>query len=340
MASDRAPAAVKNCSSYETVFTNAKAGMECVDRDRVRQVVYEMSKDSAHYQNEVRKMAATEERIKRMRTQASALTPAELDALATTVDKQISEMESSRDLTRTWIHVDMDAFFAAVEEQNNPDLRGRPFAVGGIGMISTANYAARKFGVRSAMPGFIALKLCPELIFVPCHFDKYKEASGLARTVFSHFDPNYHSWSLDEAALDVTDYCTLHGVTSAHVAEEIRARVQQVTGGLTCSCGVAPNRTLAKICSDVNKPNGQFIIQSTRQSVMDFVAPLPVRKVPGVGKVSEHVLKAFGIELCSDILPRKALLSALFSASSFEFFLQCALGLGPTCHPEAPAEGN
>lgn len=124
------------------------------------------------------------------------------------------------------------------------------------------------------------------------------------------------------------------------MAEQIRRSVQEATGGLTCSCGVAPNRTLAKICSDVNKPNGQFEIAPTRDAVEAFVRQLPVRKVPGVGRVTEHVLKAFGVEKCSDILTHRALLAALFSPISMDFFLHCALGLGATTHPERVAEGE
>ena len=326
--------------NYETVFTNAKAGMESADLDKVKRVVYEMSKDSAHYQNEQRKMKQTQERIDRMKATAAALSPEEIASKAAAVDARVAELEATRDLTRTWLHVDMDAFFAAVEELDNPNIKGRPFAVGGMGMISTASYAARTFGVRSAMPGFIAVKLCPELIFVPPNFEKYRAASEITRKVFARFDPKFEAGSLDEAYLDVTDVCESRGVKGDVIAAEIRAAVEKETQGLTCSCGIAPNRTLAKICSDKNKPNGQYLLESTSKSVAEFVSKLPVRKIPGVGRVTEHVLKAFNVEFCCDILPHRGLLAAMFSPVSMEFFLQCALGLGETRHAERSIEGG
>jgi DNA polymerase kappa len=336
-----APALGAAPAQYETVFTNHKAGMDNADLNKVKNVVYEMSKDSVHFQNEQRKMQQTEEKIARMKSTAASLSSSELAAKAAAMDARIAELEATRDLTRTWIHVDMDAFFAAVEELSNPSLKGKAFAVGGIGMISTANYAARAYGVRSAMPGFIALKLCPELIFVPTNFEKYRQASEITRKVFAEYDPHFQSASLDEAALDVTDVCAAQGgVSGAEIAAQIREKVELATGGLTCSCGVAPNRTLAKICSDKNKPNGQYVLGSSKPAVEAFVQDLPVRKVPGVGRVTEHVLRAFGIEKCGDIMPHRGLLASLFSPISMEFFLHCALGLGSTQHGESIAQGE
>ena len=128
-------------------------------------------------------------------------------------------------------------------------------AVGGIGMISTANYEARKFGIRSAMPGFIALKLCPHLTFVAGSFEKYRKANAEVCEVVEKFDSEYESGSLDEAYLDVTDYCRKHGISASDVAKQIRREVEAKTT-LTCSVGIAPNKMLSKICSDLNKPNG------------------------------------------------------------------------------------
>ena len=319
-------------ANYETVFTNSKAGMDDADLNKVKQVVYDMSKNSAHFQNEQRKMEQVEARIARMKSTSANLTTAEIAAKTALIDSKIAALEATRDLTRTWIHVDMDAFFAAVEELANPELRGKAFAVGGMGMISTSSYVARAFGVRSAMPGFIAVKLCPHLIFVPPDFEKYQKASALTREVFSRYDAWFESHSLDEASLDVTEICAQRGVSAEAIAEEIRAAVQQATGGLTCSCGIAPNTTLAKICSDKNKPNGQYVLPSTREAVAFFVATLPIRKIPGIGRVTEHVLNAFQVRQCSDFLVHRGLLAALFSPISMDFFLQCALGLGGTTH--------
>ena len=344
-----------NTSNYETVFTNHKAGMEGADLNKIKHTVYEMSKDSAHFQNEQRKMTQTQQKIDKMRKIAASLTPGDLVARAASVNHQIADLEATRDLTRTWIHVDMDAFFAAVEERDNPSLQGRPFAVGDIGMISTASYAARKFGVRSAMPGFIALKLCPHLLFVPCNFAKYRAASQQTRAVFARYDPHFEAAGLDEVYLDVTE-CLQNRIkntdnydsstievqyhAACELAAEIRGAVGEATGGLTASCGVAPNRTLAKICSDINKPNGQSVLRPTKEAVDAFVGALPVRKMPGIGRVTEHVLRAFGIVNCSDIIPNRGLLSALFSPTSLDFFLQCGMGVGATLHAPQPSPGD
>ena len=333
-------AAVPDGTDYETVFTTAKAGMQGVDLQKVKQVVFEMSKDSKHYHNEQRKMKQVEERIRRLHSQAATLTSAELGRYGKAVDAKIAEMEAKRDLTRTWLHVDMDAFFAAVEERDDPSLKGKPFAVGGISMISTASYAARKYGVRSAMPGFIAVKLCPDLIFVPPRFDKYAQTAETTRKVFQTFDPDFEAGSLDEAYLDITSYCQSHNVSGSEVAMEIRRQVKEQTDGLTCSCGVACNRTLAKICSDIRKPDGQYVLEPQKEVISSFVSTLPIRKWPGIGRVTEHILSAFDVHLCGDILRCRDLLSALFSSTSLDFFLHCALGLGDTTHPQSSHPGD
>ncbi|MCH84448.1 DNA polymerase kappa-like [Trifolium medium] len=210
----------------------------------------------------------------------------------------------------------MDAFYAAVETLSNPTLKGKPMAVGSMSMISTANYEARKFGVRSAMPGFIARKLCPELIFVPVDFNKYNYYSDLTRKVFQRYDPNFIAGSLDEAYLDITEVCRERNVKSEEIAQEIRVSVYEETG-LTCSAGVAPNRLLAKVCSDINKPNGQYVLPNDRLAVMTFISSLPIRKIGGIGKVTEQILKeVFGINTCEQMLDKSSYLCALFSQST------------------------
>ncbi|KAG2487883.1 hypothetical protein HYH03_013465 [Edaphochlamys debaryana] len=319
---------------YQTVFTNAKAGMEGVDKEKVQRIVYEMSKDSAHFRNEQRKQAATAARIERLRERSAGLGPAELAAAGRSIDERVAALEAGRDLSRLWLHADMDCFYAAVHEAERPELKTQPMAVGGIGMISTANYVARKYGVRSAMPGFIAKKLCPQLVFVPLDFAKYTAAAEGVRAVFRQLDPDFESGGLDEAYLDVTDFCAAHGMTPEEAAAELRRRVRESCGGLTCSCGVAPNKTLAKICSDINKPDGHYVLPSSREAVMRFVDTLPTRKVPCIGKVTEQVLKgALGIATCGQLLgPQRARLGLLFSEAALGFFLEAGLGLGATRH--------
>ncbi|OAY39274.1 DNA polymerase kappa isoform X4 [Manihot esculenta] len=320
--------------SYHTVYTNAKAGMEGVDKEKVQRIVYEMSKGSKYFENEEKKEAYMRQKIETMRAQCAKLTAADVSHYQMVADKRIVELETTRDLSRIWLHVDMDAFYAAVETLSNPSLTGKPMAVGSMSMISTANYEARKFGVRAAMPGFIARKLCPELIFVPTDFNKYTHYSNLTRKVFQKYDPHFMAASLDEAYLDITDVCKERGVTGGEVADELRTRVYEETG-LTCSAGVAPNRLLAKVCSDINKPNGQFVLPNDWMAVMTFISSLPIRKIGGIGKVTEHMLRdVLGINTCEEMLQKGGFLCALFSRSSADFFLSVGLGLGGTDTPE------
>lgn len=315
-------------SKYETVFTNSKAGMDGVDKEKVKRVVYEMSKGSKFFANEERKAAATAERIARMGAEAAQVAAERLAALQRVADSRVAELEATRDLRHTWMHVDMDAFYAAVEILEDPSLAHVPVGVGGMGMLSTANYEARKYGVRAAMPGFIAKRLCPHLIFVKPHFEKYAYYSGLAREVLREYDPHLIARSMDEAYLNLTAACSERNMTGGELAEEIRRRVFEKTK-LTCSAGIAPNRLLAKVCSDLNKPNGQFVLPNDRNEVMKFVTPLPIRKVSGIGKVSEQVLReALGISTCGQLLEQRALLSALYSKIAFDFFLCVGLGIG------------
>lgn len=202
---------------------------------------------------------------------------------------------------RKIIHVDMDCFFAAVEMRDNPSLRDIPIAIGGSrvqrGVISTANYPARKYGVRSAMPTAMALKLCPHLILLPGRFDAYREASNQIREIFSRYTTLIEPLSLDEAYLDVTDSLHCHG-SATLMAEEIRQTIFRETH-LTASAGVAPVKFLAKIASDLNKPDGQYVIAPA--DVPAFLRTLPLGKIPGVGKVSAAKLETLGLRTCEDV---------------------------------------
>ncbi|XP_057963778.1 DNA polymerase kappa isoform X2 [Malania oleifera] len=326
--------AARPWESYHTAYTNAKAGMDGVDKEKVQRIVYEMSKGSKYFENEGRREALIRQKIEHMRARCANLSAADISHYQTVADKRILELEARRDLSKIWLHVDMDAFYAAVETLSNPSLKGKPMAVGSMSMISTANYEARRFGVRAAMPGFIARKLCPQLIFVPTDFEKYTHYSALTRKVFQKYDPNFMAASLDEAYLDITEVCEERGATSGEIAEELRKNVYEETG-LTCSAGVAPNRLLAKVCSDINKPNGQFVLPNDRLAVMIFISSLPVRKIGGIGKVTEHILRdVFGINTCEEMLEKSGLLCALFSHSSADFFMSVGLGLGQTDTPQ------
>ncbi|WP_336984593.1 DNA polymerase IV [Cedecea sp. VD21] len=202
---------------------------------------------------------------------------------------------------RKIIHVDMDCFFAAVEMRDNPALRDIPLAIGGSaqrrGVISTANYPARKYGVRSAMSTAMALKLCPHLTLLPGRFDAYKEASNHIREIFSRYTPLIEPLSLDEAYLDVTDSEHCQG-SATLIAREIRQAIADELN-LTASAGIAPIKFLAKIASHLNKPNGQYVI--TPEQVPDFLATLPLGKIPGVGKVTVAKLETLGLRTCADV---------------------------------------
>lgn len=195
---------------------------------------------------------------------------------------------------RKIIHVDMDAFYASVEQNDNPELRGKPIAVGGgenRGVVAAASYEARKFGVRSAMSGYLAKRNCPQLIFVKPRFERYKEISGKIRNIFHDYTDLVEPLSLDEAYLDVT--INKKGNPSASlIAMEIRQRIFEETG-LTASAGISINKFVAKVASDYNKPNGQKTVNP--DEVVDFLENLPIGKFYGVGKVTAEKMFQLGI---------------------------------------------
>jgi DNA polymerase IV len=201
---------------------------------------------------------------------------------------------------RKIIHVDMDAFYASVEQRDDPSLRGLPVAVGGSGprgVLSTCSYEARKFGCRSAMPSITARRLCPDLVFRPPRFGVYTEVSHQIRDIFFDYTPHVEPLSLDEAFLDVTE--DLKGIGSAvRIAQLIRARIREETG-LTASAGVSYNKFLAKLASDQNKPDGLCVIRPGEGA--EFVAALPVRRFFGIGPKGAERMAALGIETGADL---------------------------------------
>ena len=227
---------------------------------------------------------------------------------------------------RKIIHVDMDAFFASVEQRDNPELRGKPVAVGGSGgrgVVAAASYEARKFGVRSAMPSVTAKRLCPDLIFVRHRFDAYKEASRQIRAVFEHHTPHVEPLSLDEAYLDVTE--DRLGIGSAtRIAELIRQEIKAKTR-LTASAGVSYNKFLAKLASDQNKPDGICVIRPGEGA--QFVAGLPIRRFHGVGPKAEEKMKRLGIETGADLAQKDiAFLRANFGSFA-DYLYRAARGI-------------
>jgi len=202
---------------------------------------------------------------------------------------------------RKIIHIDADSFYASVEMRENPDLLGKPVAVGGAaerrGVVATANYEARKFGVHSAQPMARALQLCPDLLVIPPRFDLYRKVSAQFHEIFRDYTDIIEPLSLDEAYLDVSD-CKRCSGSATLIANEIRRRIREELG-VTASAGVAPNKFLAKVASDWNKPDGTFTIAPDQ--VAAFVIDLPVSKIMGVGKVTAEKMRRMGIVTCGDL---------------------------------------
>lgn len=380
-----------------------KAGMEGLDKEKINKIIMDATKGSRFYGNELKKEKQVNQRIASMMQQKAQITSQQLRKAQLQVDRFAMELERNRNLNNTIVHVDMDAFYAAVEMRDNPELRDKPIAVGSMSMLATSNYHARRFGVRAALPGFIAKRLCPQLIIVPPNFDKYRAVSKEVKEILAEYDPNFMAVSLDEAYLNITQHLeerqdwpedkrryfsktgnsvkigedeeadklnedegsispllfedsppdlqpegnpsllnseeqsnlqilqnsVVFGTSAEEVVKEIRFRIEQKTA-LTASAGIAPNTMLAKVCSDKNKPNGQYQILPSRKAVMDFIKDLPIRKVSGIGKVTEKMLMALGIVTCTELYQQRALLSLLFSETSWHYFLHIALGLGST----------
>ncbi|MNR87226.1 DNA polymerase IV [compost metagenome] len=227
---------------------------------------------------------------------------------------------------RKIIHVDMDAFYASVEQRDNPELRGRPLAVGGAaarGVVAAASYEARKFGVYSAMPSVTAARKCPDLIFVKPRFEVYRAVSQQIREIFAEYTPLIEPLSLDEAYLDVTE--NLKGMPIAtEIALEIRAKIKAVTG-LNASAGISYNKFLAKMASDLNKPNGQAVITPKNGSA--FVEGLAVKKFHGVGPATAEKMHRLGIETGADLKAQSLPFLSQYFGKSGPYFYGIARGI-------------
>ncbi|KAI8914753.1 polymerase-like protein, kappa [Powellomyces hirtus] len=309
-----------------------KAGTQFIDKSRVQEIIYEASKGSPFFLAEQRRDAELTAKIKVLESQARKIRKMDLRAERSYVETVMRQVEKENDAAekRCIVCVDMDAFYASVEERDRPELKEKPMAVGGIGMLCTANYVARSYGIRSAMPGYIALKLCPELIICKLNFDKYTSVANTVREVFAIYDPKFSSVGLDEGFLDITDYLATHPDQGPEgVVAELRAEIFQRTA-LTASAGIAPNKMLAKVCSDYNKPNGQKYLPHTKEEVRAFVNELAIRKVPGIGKVQERKLQALGVATCKDLRENLVLVYKMFSRIFFNFSVRASLGIGST----------
>ncbi|CAK7202473.1 hypothetical protein SEUCBS139899_005196 [Sporothrix eucalyptigena] len=331
---DGEPSNTSNLPSHDTLKYSLlgpsllKAGQESVDQSRVSEIIYNASKGSKYFDREEERDQVLSAKIDQILEKRAQLERLDLTRDLRLVDTLISELDSARDLSQFIVHVDCDAFYAAVELLNRPELADVPFAVGG-GVLSTCNYVARKFGCRSGMAGFVAKKLCPQLILLKPDFTKYNAKAQEIRQILAEYDPRFESTSIDEAYLNITQYCLANSTTPAEAVEKLRSQVAEKTK-VTVSAGIAANTRLAKICSNMNKPNGQFLLENDRDAIRAFMKTLPCRKVNGVGRVFERELAALGINTCGDVYQQRMFLSRLFGDKACHFLIQCHLGLGRT----------
>lgn len=305
-----------------------KAGQSGVDQTKVSEIIYNASKGSKFFNNEETKDKNLTQKIERVLSRKKQLEKVDLASDLRRADEYVAELELSRDLSQTIVHVDCDAFYAAVEELDRPELKHVPMAVG-QGVLTTCNYHARKFGCRSAMAGFVAMKLCPQLICLPLNFAKYTAKAQEVRAILADYDPRFESASMDEAYLNITEYCEEKHMDPEDAVTQLRREVEEKTK-ITISAGIAANAKIAKICSNRNKPNGQFRVANDRGTILAFMRDLPTRKVNGVGRVFERELDAIGVKTCGDIYAQRAYLSKLFGHKAFQFLMQTYLGLGRT----------
>lgn len=376
-----APTVSNSSASALIISASAKAGMEGIDRAKIDAIILRESGDSKYIQQQRRRDEKVNQRIQAHQTKLQQANPKDY-AITQSLEERLRQWQSSQATRATCVVVDMDMFYFACEALNKPHLKGVPACVG-RGMILTSNYPARRFGVRSAMPGWIGDKLVEELsqgrqrlVHVPSNFELYKEKSTQVVRAMKEFDPQLKAYSLDEAYLDLGPYLALYlqqtkeekGDTKAvslcdwnheaivtklkerqeaipsreygpvlrtvsnHtcklalelIVRFMRSRVEEATGGLTCSAGMAPNFSLAKIASDFNKPNGQCFVDPSQ--VLDFVRPLPVRKIPGIGRVTEKVLNACQINTVQDLYDQRGLVNWMFQPATREFLLKASIG--------------
>ncbi|KAL7620597.1 hypothetical protein AAE478_009592 [Parahypoxylon ruwenzoriense] len=327
-----------------------KAGQDSVDQSRVSEIIYSASKGSKYFNREEVKDRILTQKIEQILQKKRRLEDLDLTRELRAADQLIAQLDASRDLTQYIVHVDCDAFYAAVEQLDRPGLKDLPFAVGG-GVLTTCNYVARKFGCRSGMASFVAKKLCPDLLLLPLNFDKYTSKAQEVRQVLAQYDPRFESASIDEAYLNITEYCVEHSTTPEDAVQHMRDEIHDKTK-ITVSAGIAANAKLAKICSNMNKPNGQYILPNDRNTIMAFMRNLSTRKVNGIGRVLERELQEIGIKMCGDIYTHRQILRKrqekvgliipfvrdvnaqsrrqLFGEKTYEFLITCYLGLGRT----------
>lgn len=392
-------------ASALVIAASDKAGMEGIDRARIDEIILRESGNSAYMKQQRKRDEAVNVKITQMKKRLAQQEQSQKSwrhSIEQTLQPEIHELLKSRRPRSTCVVVDMDMFYMACELLTRPDLENVPACVG-TGMILTSNYCARRYGVRSAMAGWIADKLVSELTngkqrlhHIPSNFELYTQKSHQVRAVLAEYDPQMRAYSLDEVYLDLAPYLSLRldnpqrtheqirdalqdraknsGTSTAacvsaesagasihddddndgqpeqdddnisqypsrivaeaasKIVQEMREKVKQATGGLTCSAGLASNFMLAKIASDANKPNGQLVVGPSHKEILSFVHKLPTRKIPGIGRVTDKVLHAFGITTVQQLYEQRALVRFLFTPATAKFLLRASLGCSSNDH--------
>ena len=320
---------------------STKAGLPTTSLDEINSRIFEASKDSRFTVAQERKNVELKAKLQTQKEQLErALKQAELvikakrmvDSLTKEYEKEQAEQLQNFE-EYCWVCVDMDAFYASVECLDAPELKDIPMAVGSSSMLSTSNYAARKYGVSAAMPGYIAQKLCPDLVIVPLRFDRYREMSGKVADVLIKYDANLSMWSLDEAFLRLTKGGIVtrnfenYSFSFFEIVQKMRDEVKEKTG-LTCSAGIACNPLLAKMASNLRKPDGQYEInRQDQKSLRNFLSDQPVRKLSGLGKVMSATLEnVFGVRTVGELYDKRHFLPLIFKEKTVKSLVSKCIG--------------
>lgn len=298
------------------------------ENEKVSEIIYNASKGSKFFNHEQVRDQVLTTKIEQLLKRKEKLEKLDLSAEVRKADECLAKLEASRDLSQYVVHVDCDAFFAAVEELDRPELKTVPMAVG-KGVLTTCNYEARKFGCRSGMASFVAKKLCPQLVSLSPNYDKYGAKAKEIQAIMAVYDPLFESASIDEAYLNITAFCVENQMGPEEAIQRMRAEVLEKTL-VSVSAGIGPNAKVAKIASNRNKPNGQFRIPNDKDAVIEFMKDLPMRKINGIGRVFERELDSIGIKTAGDVYDQRGILNRLFGEKASQFLFQCYLGLGRT----------
>lgn len=325
-------------------FDDRKAGLRSAEKAKTEALIKELSKNSSFYINEERKAQQRQRQVEGLLVktrQYEASVHSHPDVFRQ-LQRDVADLEAiferCRSFDSIYAHMDMDMFFAAVEMKKNPQYAEVPLGIGSMSMLSTTNYVARKYGVQSGMPGFIGMRLCPQLVIVPTDFAACRVESAKFKGVVRDYDPDAQLLGMDEVMMCLNDYLARHHVDATtharrfdvaeRVIEECRRRIAEATG-LTVSAGIAPTPTLAKMASNYNKPNGQFAVRLfSREAVMNYLASIPVRQVPGIGKSRESVLAGLGIRTLGEVYEQRHRLFYILTRKTYEFLLASSIGIG------------